>query len=237
MSQAGVDMFPHGMERVTGGRTMESTLQRLGNIETVPIGESNFVKPLGISYELDGKKRKWDMVTTHPSVGVVIYHKGRNQALLVRQFRPPVYISLQQEAEQQHKSPPGKEAAFTYELCAGIIDKFTSLEEIAADEVLEETGFRVDPKDVHRVASYHAAIGFSGSRHSMFFVEVDESMRVEGQGGGLQDTGEAIEILALPLQNVSAFIADNSLAKSPGCMVGLMWLADRLKDAQATPGQ
>lgn len=38
---------------------MESTLKRLGKIETCDIGTSNFVKPLGIKYELDGKLRKW----------------------------------------------------------------------------------------------------------------------------------------------------------------------------------
>ncbi len=39
---------------------------RLGKIETGNIGSSNFVRPLAIFYELDGKQRKWDMVTTHP---------------------------------------------------------------------------------------------------------------------------------------------------------------------------
>lgn len=172
----------------------------------------------------------------HHSVGVVVYHRDMNSLLIVRQFRPPVYIALQQEvcckqqlpvctvvqllhtqwwrsfnllakscvcyivllpkqAEKLGKPPPGLEAAFTYELTAvrlktaglesrqccmlhatviciitthgtclaqGIIDKDTSLQEIAADEVLEECGFRVDPADVKPLASYHAAIGFSG---------------------------------------------------------------------------
>ena len=41
------------------GKTMEATLQRLGAIHTGYIGQSSFVKPLGIYYELDGKERKW----------------------------------------------------------------------------------------------------------------------------------------------------------------------------------
>jgi len=55
-----------------------------------------------------------------------------------------------------------------------------------ARQVLEECGFRVDPQNVKPLASYAAAIGFSGSRHSMFFVDVDDSMRVGGSGGGLE---------------------------------------------------
>ncbi len=44
----------------------------------------------------------------------------------------------------------------------------------------------MDPQNVKPLASYAAAIGFSGSRHSMFFVDVDDSMRVGGSGGGLE---------------------------------------------------
>ena len=39
-------------------------------------------------------------------------------------------------------------------------------------QVLEECGYCVSPAAVVPVASYQSAIGFSGSRHSMFFVEV-----------------------------------------------------------------
>jgi hypothetical protein len=34
---------------------------------------------------------------------------------------------------------------------------------------------------------------------------------------------ERVEALALPLSAVDAFIADDSLAKTPGCCFGLMW--------------
>jgi len=215
--------YKHGLKPVTGGKTMKSTLERLGAIRTGDIGKSNFVKPLGIYYELDGKERKWDMVVTHPSVGIVVYHRDLKALLIVRQFRPPVYVALQREAEEAGLPPPGPEAAFTYELCAGLVDKSSSLQQIAAEEVLEECGFKVNAEDVKPLASYHAAIGFSGSRHHMFTVEVDDSMQVRGSGGGLQDSGESIEILSLPLENVDAFIADDSMAKSPGFMYGALY--------------
>ena len=69
---------------------MASTLERLGAVHTGDVGTSNFVKPLRIFYELDGKERKWDMVTTHPSVGIIVYHRQKESLLIVRQFRPPV---------------------------------------------------------------------------------------------------------------------------------------------------
>ena len=44
-------------------------------------------------------------------------------------------MSLRREAESQGKPPPALAAAFTYELCAGIIDKDKSIEEVASEEV------------------------------------------------------------------------------------------------------
>ena len=46
-----------------------------------------------------------------------------------------VYMSLRLEAQMLGQPPPDLAAAFTYELCAGIIDKDRSIEEIASEEV------------------------------------------------------------------------------------------------------
>jgi UDP-sugar diphosphatase len=62
----------------------------------------------------------------------------------------------------------------------------------------------------------------------MFYTEVDDSMLVKGGGGGLADTGESIEVLALPLEQADAFVFDSSLAKSPGLMFGVLWLQRKL---------
>jgi UDP-sugar diphosphatase len=67
----------------------------------------------------------------------------------------------------------------------------------------------------------------------MFYVEVDDSMRVQGSGGGLDDTGESIEILALPLKQADGFIFDDGLPKSPGLMFGLLWLQRKLSRSTA----
>lgn len=52
-----------------------------------------------------------------------------------RHLGAQVYVALQKEAEESGLPLPGLEAAFTYELCAGIVDKSSSLQQIAADEV------------------------------------------------------------------------------------------------------
>jgi UDP-sugar diphosphatase len=75
------------------------------------------------------------MVSAHSSVGIILYHKQLHSLLLVRQFRPAVYASRWMEAQAEGRPQPPLSAGFTFELCAGIIDKTKSLEDIAREEV------------------------------------------------------------------------------------------------------
>lgn len=43
---------------------------------------------------------------------------------------------------------------FTLELCAGIVDKEISLAEIAAEEVFEECGYKVEPEKLERIIQF-----------------------------------------------------------------------------------
>lgn len=52
-------------------------------------------------------------------------------------------------------------------------------------QVKEECGFEVSPEKMQWVTQYVSAVGTGGSRHDMYYAEVDESMRV-GKGGGLE---------------------------------------------------
>jgi UDP-sugar diphosphatase len=47
-------------------------------------------------------------------------------------------------------------------------------------------------------------------------------------GGGVATDGEAIELLALPLKNVDAFLGDASIPKTSSMMFGLMWAKGNL---------
>ncbi|CAL8470972.1 g10514 [Coccomyxa elongata] len=216
------------------GGLMEATLKRLGEVDIVPSpGESKFVHPQTVMYHLDGRKRRWDMVAAHSSVGIILYHKQLHSLLMVRQFRPAVYASRWKEAREEGRPQPPLSAGFTFELCAGIIDKSKSLEDIAREEVEEECGFVVPVEAVRPVTMYVSSTGISGAKHHMFCVDVDDSMRTSS-GGGLQDTGEAIEVLALPLDTAQAFMDDHSLFKSAGLLFGLLWLRTEKALAGAT---
>ncbi|CAL5228647.1 g11815 [Coccomyxa viridis] len=223
--------YPHGLKSMSKehnpGGTMEKTLQRLGEVDIIPPpGPSKFVAPQTVMYHLDGRQRRWDMVKSHSSVGIVLYHAEQDALLVVRQFRPAVYASRWMEAKAEGRGPPPLSVGFTYELTAGIIDKSKSNEEIAKEEVLEEVGYDVKVENMKPVTMYVSSTGISGSKHFMFYTAVDEGMRSNG-GGGLQDTGEAIEVLALPISQADSFEKDEEMPKSAGLLFGLMWLRNQ----------
>lgn len=108
------------------------------------------------------------------------------------------------------------------ELCAGLLDKEgLSIEEIASEEVAEECGFRVEPNVLKRVNSFYTSVGFAGNRQTLYYVEVDESMRI-GQGGGVEGE-ESIEVLELSPKEAKALMADESSVRTPGLLYALSW--------------
>uniref|UniRef100_A0A061RSU4 UDP-sugar diphosphatase n=1 Tax=Tetraselmis sp. GSL018 TaxID=582737 RepID=A0A061RSU4_9CHLO len=114
------------------------------------------------------------------------------------------------------------EQGFTYEICAGLIDKEKPVLQICKEEILEECGYCVPEPEIKPISSYISSAGKSGAVNHMFAAKVDESMR-SGGGGGLAAEGEAIEVLALPRRSSEAFLADASLPKSAGAVAAISW--------------
>lgn len=175
-----------------------------------PLVEPKFVVTSFATYEQNGIRKSWEVVQAHDSVAILIYHREKRSFIMVKQFRPAVYLN--------------NDDGMTIELCAGIVDKALSLEEIAKEEIEEECGYAVPLKALERITSFHTSVGFAGSKQILYFVEVDESMKV-GEGGGVDH--EDIEVVHLPVKDAKALIYDESIAKTPGLMFAFMWWFER----------
>ena len=217
----------YGLERL-GGAPLEETLRSVSGLRVQELaGASQYVRPLTVTFRQGARERRWDMARSMPSVSVLLYHRQREAFLLVRQFRPAVLCSARFEAAAEGRPEPGTEAGFTFEMCAGLKDKpGKSDADVCAEEVLEETGFRVAPGALVPVSAFLAAVGTSGSSQRIFFAEVDDSMRT-GEGGGLASDGEAIEVIALPVDRASEFVCDPAVPKSSGLMFAVEWFLRR----------
>lgn len=167
---------------------------------------SRYLNLKRLYYHQCGVCKSWDLLRTHNSVAILIYQRSRQSLVLVRQFRPPVYLT------NGH--------GYTWELCAGLVDKDKPLATIAREEVWEETGYWVPVEALQEVTSFYTAVSFAGSRQHLFYVEVDDSHR-QGDGGGIDS--EQIEVIHLPVAEAKAFMWDQDRAKTPGLLFALQW--------------
>lgn len=177
------------------------------NFETTQLKDTKFVHPVKINYKQNGVNKAWEAVQSFDSVAVLLYHEEKNAFLLVKQFRPPVYLN-------------NKSHLCTYELCAGIVDKNKTLEQIAKEEIDEECGFDVPLECIEKITSFYTNVGVSGGCQSLFYAKIDDSMKIH-EGGGIND--EQIELMYLDLDAYEDFIFDESKAKTPGLMFSFMW--------------
>jgi len=115
------------------------------------------------------------------------------------------------------------ENGFTYELCAGIVDKELSLEQIVLEEIDEECGYKVELDSIERITSFYTAVGFAGAKQTLYYCEVDESCRMH-EGGGVH--AEEIEVVYLDVNEAKAFVLDEEKSKTPGIMYAIMWWFD-----------
>nr|XP_039254473.1 uridine diphosphate glucose pyrophosphatase NUDT14-like [Styela clava] len=210
--------------------------------------ESVYIRPMRVIYsQKDGVKKKWDYIRVHDSVAILIYNVSLNCIVMVKQFRPAVYMhdchrkfdDLEKNTEKTlfdiAKEYPASNGVM-YELCAGIADKDgKSPAELAAMEVLEETGYDVPVEKLILITKYRSGIGTHGNVQSLFYAEVTEEMEVH-KGGGLESEGEMIETYHLPVAKIQEFIDDHSSLNRPsGCLFALMWfLANKRQYLQSS---
>ncbi|SFV90906.1 Uridine diphosphate glucose pyrophosphatase [hydrothermal vent metagenome] len=175
-----------------------------------PLKAPHFVQTALARYTQDGVEKTWEVVEAHDSVAILIYHIEKEAFILVKQFRPAIYLN----------NGRGE----TVELCAGIVDKDLPLVRIAVEEIEEECGYSVPLEAIERVTAFHTSVGFAGSRQTLYYAEVDHSMQVS-DGGGID--GEQIEVIELPVKELETFIFDETIAKTPGLMFAFLWWKEK----------
>jgi len=180
---------------------------KISDFHTSPLTKGHFVKPVRLHYHQNGAARTWEAVKCHDSVAVLLYHREKDAFLLVKQFRPAVYMNH-------------SEHLCTYELCAGLVDKQATLEQITREEIDEECGFDVPAEKIIKINSFFTNVGVSGNKQHLFYAEIDKSMQ-RHDGGGIHT--EEILLEYIPCREARAFIYDESKAKTPGLIFAFHW--------------
>lgn len=161
--------------------------------------DSRFIKPLRLHYKQNGEDKKWDIIHSHDSVSVLLYERDLEAFVIVKQFRPAVFM-------RNHNG-------YIYELCAGLVDKpKKSLEQIAIEEVFEECGYEIPTSRLQFINSFYNSVGISGARQTNYLAEVSKEDK-HALGGGID--GENIEVLYLKASKALDFVRDEDCHKTP----------------------
>ncbi|MBN2824340.1 MAG: NUDIX domain-containing protein [Campylobacterales bacterium] len=188
-------------------------IDKIEDFELTTLTEPKYITPKLATYKQNGISKTWELIQSHNSVAVLLYHKEHDTFIFVKQFRPPVY----------HNNGNG----ITLELCAGLVDKDKSIQEIAKEEIEEECGYLVEVDAIEKITAFHTAVGHSGGKQFLFYCEVDESMHIS-QGGGI-DT-EMIEVIEMSIEEAIQMLFDESIIKTPGLIFAIYWWSNTIKE-------
>jgi len=171
-----------------------------------------FIKPRLLDFSIDNKRRTWEVLEVYDSVAILLYHKKKDSFVLVKQFRPAVFLKNQD--------------GYTYELCAGLVDKEKSLTQIAKEEILEECGYDIPLSSIEKITEFYTSVGFAGGKQTLFYAEVDDKYKVS-EGGGIDE--EDIEVIYLPIKEAKEFMYNESKTKTPGLLFSFEWWFSKQK--------
>ena len=140
------------------------------------------------------------------SAGVLLYDPDDDVVLLVRQFRYPVYASIDPENIKER----GVKQAWLLEVVAGIIDPGHSAVEIASKELLEEAGY-VEQGGLRPIATIYPSPGGTSERIYLFLGLVNHKDRTNAEARHLSN-GEDIQVESMPFQEAMLMIGRGEIS-------------------------
>lgn len=186
----------------------------------------NFYTLKNVTYELRRTDGKWQKQAREAYAGgdgvtALLYNKKHRTVLMTRQFRVPAYLN--------------KHDGFMIETPAGMLDGERP-EQRVRGEVEEETGYRAD--NLEKVLELFMSPASATERVHFFIGEYDPANRV-GDGGGLDEEGEDIEVFELGFDHALAMVARGEIvdAKTVILLQFMQARLARIDDEQGSEGR
>lgn len=160
-----------------------------------------------VTYEYQKKNGEWE---THireaydrgNGAAILLYNKGDRSVILTRQFRLPTYVN-------------GNEDGMMIEACAGLLDE-NNAEDCIKKETEEETGYKIDK--VQKVFEAYMSPGSVTEILYFFVAEYNKNMKI-GEGGGLAEEQENIEVLELDFEKALNMIRTGEIKDAKTIML------------------
>jgi nudix-type nucleoside diphosphatase (YffH/AdpP family) len=132
---------------------------------------------------------------------ILPYNPWRRTVVLIKQFRYPAYVNGYDE--------------LMIEAAAGLLDDESPENRIRA-EAEEEAGYRL--RDVRKIFESFMSPGSVTEKLHFFVAEYEPDMKI-GDGGGLRDEGEDIEVIEPTIDEALAMIADGRIVDGKTIML------------------
>ncbi|MEL6867117.1 MAG: NUDIX hydrolase [Bacteroidota bacterium] len=141
------------------------------------------------------------------SVAALVLDRHRKEFIFTSQFRYPTY-----------KKGPG----WILEIVAGMVEKGESPENTIRREILEEIGYEVE--QIEYISTFYLSPGGSSERILLYYAEVSDEQFQEGEGGGLEDEHEDIQVKRIPIEEVQQLLQSDQLQDAKS-LIALQWWA------------
>jgi nudix-type nucleoside diphosphatase (YffH/AdpP family) len=132
---------------------------------------------------------------------ILPYSVKRRTVVLIKQFRYPAFVNGYDE--------------LMIEAAAGLLDDESPENRIRA-EAGEETGYRL--RDVRKIFESFMSPGSVTEKLHFFVAEYEPDMKI-GDGGGLRDEGEDIEVIEPTIDEALAMIVDGRIVDGKTIML------------------
>lgn len=133
---------------------------------------------------------------------ILLYNKEQGTVILTRQFRLPTFIN-------------GNETGMMIEACAGLLDE-DNPEDCIRRETEEETGYKIS--EVQKIFEAYMSPG-SVTEILHFFVAAYSKEMKTGEGGGVAQEQENIEVLEMKFDEALNMIASGEIRDAKTIML------------------
>jgi GDP-mannose pyrophosphatase NudK len=179
---------------------------KIRNVETQILSD-NWYTLRKVNFEHQNKDGVWEKMSREAydrgnGATILLYNKSNQTIILTRQFRMPTYLN-------------GNENGYLIECCAGLLDK-DNPEECIRRETEEETGYKVS--EVKKVFEAYMSPGSVTEILYFFVAEYTKEMKV-GDGGGVHEESENIEVLELPFHQTLHMVAAGEIKDAKTIML------------------
>lgn len=168
-------------------------------IHNTEILSNNWYTLKKVNFEIQQKDGSWQAQSREAydrgnGATILLYNKEQRTVILTKQFRMPTYIN-------------GNPTGMLIEACAGLLDK-DNAEDCIRRETEEETGFKV--KDVKKVFEAYMSPGSVTEILHFFVAEYNKDQKI-GEGGGLQEEQENIEVMEIDFEKALAMMESGEI--------------------------